>query len=344
VVDRGYGASATFTRQLAPQVPASLTYRFELNQVEGNDLYFCVNFGVCEVRTIGSLRETNRLSPMTLTTFADRADDPLAPRSGWTARLEVEHASEFTASDFRYNRAAAEFARYFKLGRGTLAGHIRGGWIHASQSTAQAVNVTDSTANLLHPSRRFYAGGARSVRGFAENQLGPRVLTIDPHRLLNPDDSTQACTDASVADGSCDPNIVSSRFFVPRPVGGNSLTEASIEYRMPLTKSLIGALFVDAGRVAAPSQQSLTKTRTAWTPGVGIRYNSPVGPIRIDLGMRPSNVEDLPVVTQIADTTAGLRLVHLQTRMHYDPLDTKSGWLRKALARFQLHLAIGEAF
>jgi outer membrane protein assembly factor BamA len=189
------------------------------------------------------------------------------------------------------------------------------------------------------------------VRGFGENQLGPRVLTIDPNRLLNPPDDDEddtnnptPCTDASIADGTCDPNIVKSRFFVPRPTGGSRLTEASVEYRMPLTKSLIGAVFVDAGRVGAPTSQTLTKSRTAVTPGVGIRYNSPIGPIRIDIGMRPSTVEELPVVTQIADTTAGLRLVHLQTRMKYDPLDTKSGWLRKSLARFQLHLAIGEAF
>lgn len=344
VVDRGHGASASFTRQLAESMPASLTYRFERTVVEGGDLYFCVNFGVCELRTITALRQTHKLSPLLMTAFADRADDALAPTRGWTARLELEHASAFTLSDYRYNRAGAETARYFRIGRGTLAAHVRGGWIRSSASTAQAVNVPDSAAALVHPNRRYYAGGARSVRGFAENQLGPRVLTIDPRRLIEPEDSSKGvCTVATVEDGSCDPNIASSRFFVPRPVGGSTLLEGSIEYRWPITESLISAVFIDAGRLGALSGQSLTTARTAFTPGVGIRYRSPIGPIRIDLAMRPTAHESLPVVTQIGDANS-LRLVHLQTRKDYDPLETTGGGLRKLLARFQLHLAIGEAY
>ena len=45
-IDRGYGAQATFTRQLAERAPASLTYRYEVTRVEAGDIYFCTNYGV----------------------------------------------------------------------------------------------------------------------------------------------------------------------------------------------------------------------------------------------------------------------------------------------------------
>jgi outer membrane protein assembly factor BamA len=345
VVDRGYGASATFTRQMRPEIPASLTYRFEQNRVEGGDLYFCVNFGVCEISSILALSTPHRLSPLVLTAFADRADDPLAPSRGYTARLELEHASAATFSDFRYNRIGAETAYYLRAGRGTLAGHLRGGWIRPSESTANAVDVADTSATLLHPNRRFYAGGARSVRGYGENQLGPRVLTISPSRLLGGTNETVTpCTQATLEDGTCDPNVASSRYFTPRPIGGATLVEASVEYRMPLTQTIFVAAFVDAGRVGPLSAESQSEARTAITPGVGFRYRSPIGPIRVDLGMRPSTMEELPVVTQVLGPDGQLRLVQLRTRMKYDPLDTSGSGLLKSLARFQLHLAIGEAF
>jgi hypothetical protein len=50
------------------------------------------------------------------------------------------------------------------------------------------------------------------------------------------------------------------------------------------------------------------------------------------------------VVTQVLGPDGQLRLVQLRTRMKYDPLDTSGSGLLKSLARFQLHLAIGEAF
>ena len=55
-IDRGYGAALTFTRQITTRAPASLNYRFELSRVEAGDIYFCVNYGVCDTTTIGTLR------------------------------------------------------------------------------------------------------------------------------------------------------------------------------------------------------------------------------------------------------------------------------------------------
>ncbi|HET9982164.1 MAG TPA: BamA/TamA family outer membrane protein [Longimicrobiales bacterium] len=346
VIDRGYGTQETFTRRLAPRTAASLTYRFEQTRVEAGELYFCVNFGICRLPQINALRGRHRLSPLWLNVTADRADDPLAPSTGYTGHLDVEHASALTASDFRYNRAAGDYARYVRVGSGVLAARLRAGWIRALSSTAGAVGVDTGTA-IIHPRKQFYAGGARSVRGYGENQLGPRVLTVDPAQLVDPDNPVagfRACTPASVADGTCDPNVVPSTQFLPRPLGGQQLIEGSVEYRMPLGQTLIGAVFVDAGSVSDPNLRLASPNRvSAVTPGFGVRYHSPIGPIRIDLGVRPLLVENLTVYTQAPDSSGALRIVQLQTPKHYDPLEGRSG-LGRLLARLQLHLAIGEAF
>jgi outer membrane protein insertion porin family/translocation and assembly module TamA len=342
VIDRGFGGSLTVTRELAELVPLSLTYRFERNRVEAGGVYFCVNFGTCDFPTIEALQQPNRLSPLTLRLLADRADDPLEPRRGYTARAELEHASAATLSDYRYHRAEGEFATYRRLGAGTLAFHVRGGWVRALASTLVDLPAGSLESELLHPSKRVYAGGARSVRGYAENQLGPRVLTVDPDRLTEPDDSTVVgCSIAQLDDGSCDPDFVDSRRFVPRPVGGNTVLEGSVEYRMNLTPTIVAAGFVDGARVTA-GDAAFGENRTAITPGVGVRYRSPIGPIRVDLALRPSGVEQLQVITQVGEG-GNRRLVQLTTPKAYDPLEGRGG-IRRFLARLQLHLAIGEAY
>jgi outer membrane protein assembly factor BamA len=344
VIDRGTGASATFTRTISHDIPLSLTYRHEWARVEAGDLYFCVDFGYCLLPTINALRQSHSMSPLVLSLRADRADDPLEPHKGYTARFGAEHASAATGSDWRYNRVEAEFTPYLKLGTSTLTlrGHI--GRVSASASTDEALNVTSGGA-LLHPRARFYGGGARSVRGYAEGHLGPRVLTIDPAKLIELTDSTRGtpCTAASIADASCDPNKAPSSDFIPRPVGGNALLEGTLEYRFPIGRNLGGAVFVDAGRVGGSNLGPLLKARSAVTPGVGFRYSSPIGPVRVDLAMRPARTEDLPVITQVREADGKLRLVQLTTPKHFSPTEGASGF-RGLTSRLQLHLYIGEAY
>ena len=345
VVDRGVGANLAFTRNLADRAPLSLVYRYELNTVLAGDVYFCVNYGVCDDPTIDALQGRQSLSPLSLTGFVERVDDAMVRGSGYTARLSLEHASGVTASDFRYNRAQAEVTRDLPLGRGTLAGRVHAGWVRPLSGTAEAVGVGEAEGELLHPSTRFYAGGARSVRGFAENQLGPRILTVDPELLLAATDTLSAapCTLAGLASGDCDPNPVPSSEFQPRPVGGTRLLAASVEYRRPVWGNFVGAVFVDAARVADPAQAELGEGRTAVTPGFGVRYRSPVGPVRVDLGIRPSIREELAVVTQVTQDGVN-RLVRLDVKKRYDPLEGGGGFLRQVSNRLALHLSIGEAF
>ena len=351
-VEKGLGASATFTRMLATRAPVSLTYRFELTRVEASDVYFCENFGICDPADIGALRGRQKLSPLALSLVTDRGDDPLDPSRGYFARADVEHASAFTLSDYRYNRISGEYRQYKAFGRhAVLAWRARGGWVRALTSASQALIGDASTTNtILHPRKRFYAGGSQSVRGYGENQLGPRVLTIDPGKLLNirvngRDTLPALCTRDDLMNGSCEEAAtLPSSDFEPRPVGGSTLLEGSVEYRFGLWRALDLALFVDAAVVGEGDVSTLTRGTSAVTPGFGFRYTTPVGPIRIDLGVKPRLAENLPIVTEVIDDAGVRRIVPLQQKKMYDPLEDSKSGLRQVLDRLTLHLSIGQAF
>jgi outer membrane protein assembly factor BamA len=374
-IDRSYGTSATFTREILPQVPVSGTYRFEVTQVEAGDVYFCINFGVCETVTVDALRRRQHLSPFTIATTIDRSNHPVGPTRGYVGRVELEHASAATLSTFRYNRAYAEAAAYRPMGRrNVLAGHVRIGWVGALASTAEATKVGESAAEriLIHPRKQFYAGGARSVRGYAENQLGPRVLTIPADELRGREiasisadgrDTTfnyKYCDPATTPDiRACDPNVdgLADRHFQPRPLGAGSVVEGSAEFRFPVWRDVSGAVFLDGAVLGAVSLSDITAVRSsttsgitaALTPGFGFRYRSPIGPIRMDIGINPRLSERLSVITE-DENDRGLVLLsrppgdttNVKAKREYNP--AKGTGLSGFFNRLTLHLSIGEAY
>jgi hypothetical protein len=88
--------------------------------------------------------------------------------------------------------------------------------------------------------------------------------------------------------------------------------------------------------------KNLVSGTGAITPGFGVRYYSPVGPIRVDLGINPMQAEKLAVVTEL--TKNGRRqIVPLETPRSYTVGGGGSG-LRGVLNRLTLHLSIGEAY
>ncbi len=333
-VDKGYGASATFTRKLTPVTPASFNYRFEVTQVDAGDVYFCVNYGVCDYTTLDALRQNQRLSPLAFSISSDKAFGNFTSRKTIRGQLDAEIAGPFTFSDFKYGRVSGDGAFFIPVGRGAKLGfHLRGGYVKTISEDTSVIG------KVLHPRKRFYAGGSQSVRGFGESQLGPRILTVASSVLRA--DST-ACPE-SIAIETCDPNAAGYKVgdFDPRAMGGNALLEASIEYRFPLPYDFTGALFVDGAIVAQNVNSSLPKSRTAVTPGFGLRYVTPVGPIRVDLGINPSTSETLPVITEEL-TPSGRVLKRLNIDKQYKP-STGSGW-SKIASRLRLHLSIGESF
>lgn len=336
-IDRGYGGAVTLTNQVRVRAPISLTYRYEINRVDAGDVYFCINYGVCESQTISVLRAHQSLSPLALDGFIDRSDDPLDPTRGYQARANLEHASRLTLSDYGYSRAFLDFAAYNHHGpSNAYGGHIRAGFIRTG------IGPDD----VLHPRKLFYAGGATSVRGFPQNQLGPRVLTIAPERL-----EAVGCVPADFA--TCDPDVtfqdslhLDDSDFKSQPVGGTSLLEWSAEYRLAIgfRRKLWAAAFIDGAIVGSnvvsglSSLRNLVKGQTAITPGFGIRYKSPVGPVRIDIGYDPTGVEELPVISE-AVINGERRIVRVG-----ETGDLKRTYhaTRSLLDRFQLHFSIGQ--
>jgi translocation and assembly module TamA len=103
---------------------------------------------------------------------------------------------------------------------------------------------------------RFYAGGGGSVRGFGYQLAGK----------LNEDD---------------------------KPIGGRSLFELSGEVRLRITETIGAVAFVDAGTVYSSSYPNFSETLRVGA-GPGLRYFSPIGPIRLDVGfpLNPRNSDD----------------------------------------------------
>jgi len=229
--------------------------------------------------------------------------------------------------------------------------------------------MTGNTDGVLHPRKRFYAGGSQSVRGFGENQLGPRILTL-PHGYLIHSTNVDGtpCDAFSDAIRFCDPNTardstfdfeakefpkILDQKFTPRPLGGTSIVEASIEYRFPLPFfDLRGAAFIDGAavgeRVFDPlsginALKDLVRGKAAITPGFGVRYYSPVGPIRVDVGINTSQSEDLAVVTELVKNGKRV-IVPLDIPRTFSATGSETSAWRNALNRMVLHLSIGEAY
>ena len=349
VIERGNGATMAFTRDFGPRTNSTLGYTYEISRIAASDVYFCVSFGVCLHPAVDVLGNGHILSPVASVTQWDVTNDPFTPDRGYRLRADLEHASGLTASDFRYNRAEFIGSTYRGMSRtSVLAFRARLGWVRALGGTNSALGVTSADEELVvHPRKRFYAGGSQSVRGFGERQLGPRVLTVSPTALT--DTALAApCTTAQIADRSCDPNIagLEATAFQPQPLGGTALAEASVEYRFPLwpVHGVSGAVFLDGAVIGTNQLTDLLGATAAITPGFGLRMDTPIGPVRLDLGVRPTLVEDLPVVTQITNADGSVELVTLTQTRRYDPIDHSGRFLTKILSRLRLHLAIGPPF
>lgn len=344
VVERSLGGNLTLSRRLTRDLTASAGYRFERTRTDAGGVYFCVNFGICAASTIDALQQSHQLSPLSFTLTWERLDDAVDPRRGYSAEVRAEHASAATLSEYRYNAANADGAYYRPVGPGVLALRARAGWIRSGGGTHSALGVADEGTSILHPRTRLYSGGSRSVRGYSESQLGPRILTVPSRRLTEaPDHAEPPCTVESVADRTCDPNAIDSDAFQPRPLGGNELLEGTVEYRYPITEAFGVAAFVDAGYVGDFELNIPTGARTALTPGAGVRYLSPAGIIRVDLGVRPTLVEALPVVTAVEEGDER-RLIRLDRQKRYDPVGAEGKWHLEILRRLVLHLSIGGTF
>lgn len=119
--------------------------------------------------------------------------------------------------------------------------------------------------------RGFFSGGPSSNRGYPLRAVGPH----DDVPFLSPEAAT------AEANAQCDANGIDCRV----PTGGFSLWEASAELRINVDGPLYVATFCDASDVS-PQTTDLRFDRLHLSCGAGGRYDTPVGPVRLDIGYR----------------------------------------------------------
>ncbi|MEJ7933437.1 BamA/TamA family outer membrane protein [Sphingobium sp. AN558] len=181
----------------------------------------------------GGNRRTFLIAAVPLSLTYDGSDDLLNPTTGFRLGGRVSPELSFQNSTFAYTRVQVDGSVYQPVSdRVVVAARTRFG------------TILSSTVDRIAPSRRFYAGGGASVRGYGYQRIGPRDVDNDP-------------------------------------VGGKSLAEFSLETRIRLGN--FGVVpFVDAGNISTSFVPRFRDLRIG--AGVGVRYYSSFGPIRLDVG------------------------------------------------------------
>jgi outer membrane protein assembly complex protein YaeT len=175
-------------------------------------------------------------------------DSLVNPTRGGIARFSVEPLGMVLGGDVNLVRAIWEGRLYAPLPyRFGAASRMRLG---SQEPTA------DSTEIPLY--ERFYAGGINSVRGYARRRVGPLASDVLP---------PSKCTFLD-----CD-----------QPLGGRSVVELSAELRRPVTSVIDVIGFMDAGQVSLDSLD-FPFDDLQYGIGLGVRYRSVIGPLRVDLG------------------------------------------------------------
>ncbi len=106
-------------------------------------------------------------------------------------------------------------------------------------------------------------------------------------------------------------------------------------------------VFLDLGQVWTGRGEVSSGRTISWSPGVGFRYRSPVGPLRLDIGYNTAGAERLKVVSELKQNGESI-IVQLGDEddnpipFEYDPFDGTG--LGGFLNRLQLHFSIGHAF
>ena len=165
----------------------------------------------------------------------DYADDPLDATKGWRVDARAEPGIVIGDREAQYFSLNSQLSAYQKLDQEAhfvLASRIRSGFVFGA------------ALDELPVSRRFFAGGGGSARGFEYQSVGPRA-----------------------ADGT--------------PTGGKGLLEVSGELRWRRDGPLGYVAFVDGASVVANESASFNDVR--YSAGIGVRYDTLVGPIRFDI-------------------------------------------------------------
>lgn len=260
-------------------LPLTLSYNLEYGRTQAQPALFCAAFNLCTEDDRQRVEEYRRIAVLGASTVRDRANDPVEPTAGTILRLDVRHASRLVGSDplQQFNQVTGNAAWYQAVSDNVvLAARLRVGAVLGSSFGLS----TDRT--YVPPQERLYAGGPSTVRGFRQNELGPVAYLANQY------------TDTVVTLPSGEERRVfratpDSGYGRVVPLGGNSVVVANLEARIqsPILPDLLQfTVFVDAGKLSRDIDFDLRRGMR-FTPGLGVRVASPVGPVRLDVGYNP---------------------------------------------------------
>lgn len=246
-----------------------------------------------EPQLIPRLAQPVRLGIVATTFIQDRRDDPIESKKGFYNSLDAGVALKGLASQSDFMRMLGRNSSYHRVSRELI-------FARSLTFGVQDRLGGGPLADIPLP-ERFFAGGASSHRGFPENQAGPR----DP--------------------------------VTGFPIGGKALLVLNHELRYPLFgDSLGGVLFHDMGnvysRIGAMSfrfqQRDLQDfDYMVHAVGIGFRYRTPIGPIRVDLAYVPNSPRFFGFQGTRDELLFGQGIQTVQR-----------------ISQFQFHFSLGQAF
>jgi outer membrane protein assembly factor BamA len=309
------GANLAVTFNARRDVPVTVGYGYSVGRTTADPVVYCTRFLLCNESDQAFLANRRPFGAITISGVRARVNSVLDPSTGSITQVTLVHASRYVLSDtlYEFNRGELEVSKYYPVSRRTvLAWRIRGGTI-----LPQRLSLLGQSTRFVPPDQRFYAGGPNSVRGYSRNGLGPLVYWTDSLVVRGTDTTYR--------------NIQAS------PTGGNTVFTANLELRVPspiFPDRVRLGLFVDVGQVWERGDTLTTVSGLRVTPGLGLRFITPLGPVRLDAAYNGYPQEPGPLY-YLNDTDKSLTATGKTINPALPP-----GFWRRVVVQF----AVGQAF
>ena len=259
------GLNQVVSRRANGNPVTMLDYKFTYRRVKASNV-------VVAPDEIPVLSQPVRVGIPTFTYTRDKRNDPIDATNGNLTSVDLGVASNYFGSQADFGRVVAQNSTYVLFRK---KANSKSGWVFARTLRLGAAEPFNNT--IIPLPERFLAGGSNSLRGFALNQAGPRDLT----------------TGAPLGGNSLIVNSLELRFPpFALPFFGNSISMVAFNDignvfsdNTTMFKSLFR--FYQPNRAACQNQSTSQQCRYDYmsnTLGAGVRYKTPIGPVRFDLG------------------------------------------------------------
>lgn len=181
----------------------------------------------------------------------DSTDNRLNPGKGARLRVGATPYTSFGEQNVSFLLSSVEASTYYAFDEEKR---------YVAAARTRLASTVGAERRAIPPSKRFYAGGGGSVRGFAFQTVGP----LDEEN---------------------------------EPIGGRSAAELGLELRLRVTDSIGIVPFLEGGNVYRDALPDFQKPEFLWGAGLGFRYYTEFGPIRLDIAtpINKRDVVDKPV-------------------------------------------------